>query len=162
MLNPMIELRDFLFKKEDPTRHPAIQQPRRRTLAGTNAHAFASQMRARAKRSSDETIELSNNPLTPIAEDGRSPSPVVVFNVQQQDEGDASGSPTLSSKRMKSRSLPSFSDFAKLAGFGKGGTPSTGTNRGNKKRGLLGVIGESGSDDEEEKKENDGDLEEGK
>ena len=159
MLNPMIELRDYLFKKEDPTRHPAIQQPRRRTLAGTNAHAFASQMRARAKRSSDETIELSNNPLTPIAEDGRSPSPVVVFNVQQKDEGDASGSPTLSSKRMKSRSLPSFSDFAKLGGFGRGAT-STGKSKGNKKRGLLGVIGESGSDDEEEKKDG-GDLEEG-
>ena len=158
MLNPMIELRDYLFKKEDPTRHPAIQQPRRRTLAGTNAHAFASQMRARTKRSSDETIELSNNPLTPIAENGRAPSPVVVFNVQQKDD-DGVDSPTLSPKRMKSRSLPSFSDFAKLGGFGRG-APSTGKSKGNKKRGLLGVIGESGSDDEEEKKD-DGDLEEG-
>ena len=157
MLNPMIELRDYLFKKEDPTRHPAIQQPRRRTLAGTNAHAFASQMRARTKRSSDETIELSNNPLTPIAENGRAPSPVVVFNMQKTDDG--VDSPTLSPKRMKSRSLPSFSDFAKLGGFGRGAT-STGKSKGNKKRGLLGVIGESGSDDEEEKKD-DGDLEEG-
>ena len=158
MLNPMIELRDYLFKKEDPTRHPAIQQPRRRTLAGTNAHAFASQMRARTKRSSDETIELSNNPLTPIAENGRAPSPVVVFNMQKTND-DGVDSPTLSPKRMKSRSLPSFSDFAKLGGFGRGAT-STGKSKGNKKRGLLGGIGESGSDDEEEKKDG-GDLEEG-
>ena len=137
-------------------------------MAGTNAHAFASQMRARTKRSSDDTIELTDNPLTPVAEDGRAPSPVVVFNVQKKNKDDLD-SPILSSKRLKSRSLPSFSDFAKLGGFG---TPTPGKKKSNvnKKRGLLGVIGESGSDDEGEKnetkdieEEEDGvDLEEGK
>ena len=147
MLNPMIEFRDFLFKKEDPLRHPAMHQPRRRTMAGTNQRALHSELRARTKRSSDDTlasVELSTqNPLTPVS-DGRTPSPVTL-TVQKNSLNSPS---TLSPKRMKSRSLPSFSDFAKIGGFG---SPP---KKGNKKRGLLGVIGESGSDDDEDEEKN--------